>query len=162
MWEKFESNVPVWQTGRRIKIESIVQLVCIIIALVLMITLVGVYFHFCLNFWQVNDQLFYIFSFTSWTTGGVQWHWLKISFFLAFQCLDWEPSSFLLSSSVKQKMSIFVAKKMWKMQQKMQWKMVKVAQWRNSFIIKLHSTANLNFSVTLCLPFKELVFSVCQ
>ena len=38
------------QTGRRIKIESIVQLVCIIIALVLMITLVGVYFHFCLNF----------------------------------------------------------------------------------------------------------------
>ena len=37
------------QTGRRIKIESIVQLVSIIIALILVSTLVGVYFHFLLE-----------------------------------------------------------------------------------------------------------------
>ena len=44
--------------GRRIKIESIVQLVLIIIALILVSTLVGVYFHFCLNFEQKVQNMY--------------------------------------------------------------------------------------------------------
>jgi hypothetical protein len=39
-----------------------------------------------------------------------------------------------------------------------------VAQWKNGFIKKasLYSKFEFSFSVTLCLPFKELFFSVFQ
>ena len=55
---KKKENEHMQIAGRRIKIESIVQLVLIIIALILVSTLVGVYFHFCLNFEQKVQNMY--------------------------------------------------------------------------------------------------------